>query len=62
MLYFIRIQTQGEKALGPLGSIEALNKARQLRDEGVAFVLANEDGVLLVSSDQLSRSDDQPRL
>ena len=60
MFYFIR--TVGEKDLGPLGPLEALNKAKLLRDRGVVFFLTNEDNLPLVSSDQIRRSDDQPHL
>lgn len=58
MRYLIRTsRVSGDQILGPFGPIEALQKARMLREAGVEYFITTEFGVVVGSEDEIRRSD-----
>jgi hypothetical protein len=54
--YFIRVPSLGEGSiLGPFDPIQALQRAKQLRERGVEFFITNERGVVLVSEEEIKK-------
>lgn len=58
MRYFIRTpRPSAGKLLGPFDPIETLRRARTLRETGVDFCITDEAGTVLLSEDQIRRSE-----